>query len=68
MTDTNGPPPSPLEQFLAAVRVRITSDEGVSPRTFEVQGLPMTEEYFAAFCGVAGVAVTDVVAAVRGKQ
>lgn len=67
MTDTNGPPHKPLERFLAEIRVRIISDDGVLPYRFEVQGIPMSEGTFRNFCREAGVRLEDVVDAVRRK-
>jgi hypothetical protein len=69
LTDTNGPPPTRLELFLHGLRVRITSEPGVLPLVFEVQGLTMREGAFRHFCREAGVNYDDVVRAVwEGKR
>lgn len=67
MTDTNGPPPTRLELFLHGLRIRITSEPGILPLAFEVNGLPMREGQFRHFCAEAGVRYEDVVRAVRDK-
>ena len=67
---TNGPQPTPLQQLLAELRIRIVSDEGVVPYRFEVQGLEMSEGYFRHFLSECwpGVTVEMVVAAVKAKR
>ena len=68
MTGSNDRHPTRLEQVLHALRIRISSDSGVVPRTFEVQGLAMSEAEFRSLCWCLGVSPDDVVRAVRKRR